>query len=75
MNDADSMARAIIALLADRPRALAMGQAGRRRVTEHFTVAATVRSIERVYEELLGMPAASLNSEDTLQEETQEQCV
>jgi len=49
----EALARAIIALLQDPERAHAMGQAGRKRVLEHFTVERMVAETERVYQELL----------------------
>jgi glycosyltransferase involved in cell wall biosynthesis len=75
MEDADTMARAIIALIRDRPRAQAMGQAGRRRVSEYFTVTATMRAVEQVYDELLGTPHVPLGPNDVKQEENRPQCV
>jgi len=53
-----TMASAIRTLVADRERAARLGQAGRRRVLEQFTIQHTVRRIERIYEELLSPPLA-----------------
>lgn len=53
MGDVDSMARAMLRLLDDPEAARAMGQAGRRRATENFTIARTVAKVSRLYEEVL----------------------
>jgi len=52
--DPDALAEAIIALLQDRERAEAMGQAGRERVEKYFTVERMVQKTEALYEELIG---------------------
>ena len=57
MGDADAMADAICALLADPARAAAMGTAGWRRVQEKFTITHTVRKVETVYDQMLKSPA------------------
>ena len=60
MGDAEAMADAICALLADPARAAAMGTAGWRRVQEKFTIAHTVRKVETVYDQMLNpTPARS----------------
>lgn len=51
--DSDGLANAIIELLGDPDRSAAMGDAGRRRVEATFSVEATVRRIEEVYEQVL----------------------
>ncbi|MGC9260976.1 MAG: glycosyltransferase family 4 protein [Phycisphaerae bacterium] len=49
MKDVDAMAKAIGELLADPVRARKMGEAGRARFLEKFTIEQTVREVERVY--------------------------
>ncbi len=51
--DAAALAGAISALLSNPARATRMGEAGRRRVEEHFSLEAMVRKTERLYESLL----------------------
>jgi glycosyltransferase involved in cell wall biosynthesis len=53
MGDAQKMAEAISALLADTQRARQMGLAGRKRVAEHFTIQNTARGVQSIYDELL----------------------
>ncbi len=53
MGDAPVMAEAMAALLSDPARAAAMGEAGRLRAQERFTIAHTVRKLEGIYEYLL----------------------
>ena len=53
MGDAPAMAEAVAALLSDPARAAAMGAAGRERVRQRFTIAHTVRKLERIYDYLL----------------------
>ena len=53
MGDAPAMAEAIRTLLGDPARAAAMGEAGRQRVRERFTIAHTVRKMEGIYYHLL----------------------
>lgn len=53
MSDDKAMSAAIIELLRGPARAQAMGQAGRRRVLDHFTIEQTARKVEAVYEEVL----------------------
>lgn len=53
MGDAAAMADAVGILINDFDRALAMGEAGRRRVQERFTIDHTVASVTAVYEDLL----------------------
>ncbi len=57
MGDAPAMARAFADLLTDPDRAKKMGQAGRRRVRERFTMTQTLHALEGVYSRLLGTPA------------------
>ena len=51
--DPDGLAQAIARLLRDPELWRTMGQAGRRRVEQHFSVEQMVRQTERLYEELL----------------------
>jgi len=51
--DPEALAEAIIALLQDRERAEAMGQAGRERVERYFTVERMVQQTKALYEELI----------------------
>jgi len=52
-HDPEALAKAIIALLQDRERAEAMGQAGRERVERYFSVERMVQQTEALYEELV----------------------
>jgi glycosyltransferase involved in cell wall biosynthesis len=52
--DPKALAAAIAALLANPERARALGEAGRRRVAERFSLDVMVRRTERLYEGLLG---------------------
>lgn len=58
--DPDKLAQSLAALLADRARLDAMGQAGLRFWREHFTVDAVVREHERVYESTLAGRSQSI---------------
>jgi glycosyltransferase involved in cell wall biosynthesis len=58
MGDIDAMAAAMIRLLSAPDLAQSMGEAGRKRVLNHFTVAHTARKIEHVYDVML-TPGAS----------------
>ena len=49
MKDVDAMARAICEILADPVRAKQMGEAGRARFLERFTIEKTVEAVERIY--------------------------
>jgi len=51
--DPEALAEAIITLLQDRERAVAMGQAGRARVEGYFSVERMVQQTEALYEELI----------------------
>lgn len=51
--DADALARAITDLCGDPAKARSMGEAGRKRVEEHFSLAAMLDATERLYRELL----------------------
>jgi glycosyltransferase involved in cell wall biosynthesis len=58
--DAHSLAEGIRALLDDPERARRMGAAGRERRREHYDFGRTLRTLERLYEDLLarsGRPA------------------
>lgn len=52
--DDQSMTQAIASLLDAPSQAAEMGAAGRARVARHFSIQQTVRSIEHVYEQILG---------------------
>jgi glycosyltransferase involved in cell wall biosynthesis len=57
--DIDGLARAISTLLDDPTRRAALGQAGQRRASEHYTAEASARQVEQIYEEILrGNPAS-----------------
>jgi len=51
--DPEALAEAIIALIQDRERAEAMGQVGRARVEEYFSVERMIAETETLYEELI----------------------
>ncbi len=51
--DADALARAVVNLLADSPRRVAFGQAGRDRLASRFTVDAMLSQLTAVYETLI----------------------
>jgi len=52
-NDEAAMTAAIVALMRDRPRRMAMGSAGRARAEMHFTLKRAVTEIEVVFETVL----------------------
>jgi glycosyltransferase involved in cell wall biosynthesis len=52
VNDADALANALIRLLRDRELARSMGEAGRRRVEDHFSVERFVHAVEGLYDDL-----------------------
>jgi glycosyltransferase involved in cell wall biosynthesis len=54
VNDADALASALIRLLRDPQLARSMGEAGRRRVEDHFSVERFVRAVEGLYDDLRG---------------------
>ena len=56
--DAEALATALLGLAADRARAAAMGQAGRRRVENHFSMQAMVAGYQGLYDRLLARAAA-----------------
>jgi len=56
--DPAALAKAIEELLAEPGRARRLGQAGRQRVIEEFSVQRMVRDTERLYASLLAGPAA-----------------
>ena len=53
--DVDALAAAVGALLTDRKRANALGEAGRRRALEQFSVAGMAERTQAVYDEVLGL--------------------
>jgi len=59
MGDAAAMADAVVRLLLDPATALAMGQAGRRRVRDHFTVSHTAQKVEAIYDRIFGISTGS----------------
>jgi sugar transferase (PEP-CTERM/EpsH1 system associated) len=60
--DPDALARAVAHLLHDPELWRRMGQAGRRRVEQHFSEAQMVRQTERLYDELLSGRAVTSGS-------------
>lgn len=52
-NDPEELARAMLALLKDPQKAAAMGQAGRKRVEENFTIQSMVAQITELYGKVL----------------------
>ena len=62
MGDHVGLAEAIVSLLADPVRADAMGEAGRERVREFFTIDQAARTIEGVYEEMLSQGSGGVRS-------------
>jgi glycosyltransferase involved in cell wall biosynthesis len=64
--DPDAIARAVCALLGDAQKREQMGNAGHHRVERDFTIEKTVRSYERLYEELtLGIASEGRLPSDT----------
>jgi glycosyltransferase involved in cell wall biosynthesis len=57
-----AMAEAVLALLADRPRAERLAEAGYQRVVEHFSARAMVARLERLYEERLAVQGARVTA-------------
>jgi glycosyltransferase involved in cell wall biosynthesis len=55
MNDAPAMAAAILRLLENPAEAARMGQQGRQRVIDHFTIEHTARKVEAVYRTVSGV--------------------
>jgi glycosyltransferase involved in cell wall biosynthesis len=53
MGDADAMAQAMTRLLENPALAARMGEQGRLRVRDHFTIQATARRVEKLYEDVL----------------------
>jgi glycosyltransferase involved in cell wall biosynthesis len=53
MGDARGMAEAISQLLSDPDSAQKMGEAGRRRVCEQFTIKHVVQKVEKIYDDFL----------------------
>jgi glycosyltransferase involved in cell wall biosynthesis len=53
MGDADGLARALVALLADPAKSLRMGRAGNARVRQQFTTARVAGQVEEVYKNVL----------------------
>jgi glycosyltransferase involved in cell wall biosynthesis len=58
MGDADAMAQAMTRLLENPALASRMGEQGRQRVRDHFTIQATARRVEKLYEDVLRRKAA-----------------
>ena len=56
------LATAILKILNDKGLALKMGQSGRRKMTDRFSAESMVRSIEKVYRELLEEKGIRLDS-------------
>jgi glycosyltransferase involved in cell wall biosynthesis len=48
-----ALAAAVVSLLQDRARSQAMGEAGRRRVEEHFTLPERIRRLESIYSDVI----------------------
>jgi glycosyltransferase involved in cell wall biosynthesis len=57
--DPEALAGAVATLLADPERARAMGKAGRERQRREFTIAATARRVEELYDELIAKRTAT----------------
>jgi glycosyltransferase involved in cell wall biosynthesis len=55
MGDVQAMAEAISCLLADPVLAASMGERGRERVRDHFTIEKKARKVEAVYQEMFSM--------------------
>ena len=53
MGDGAAMADAICQMIADPEAANKMGERGRRRVVEQFTIEHTVEKVQQVYDQLL----------------------
>jgi glycosyltransferase involved in cell wall biosynthesis len=60
--DTHAMADAVLALLADRPRAALLAEAGRHRVGERYGSRAMVARLERLYEDRLAARAARVTA-------------
>ncbi|WP_326539092.1 TIGR03088 family PEP-CTERM/XrtA system glycosyltransferase [Pseudorhodoferax sp.] len=61
--DPAAMAQALVQLASEPQRARAMGEAGRRRVLERFSLQAMVRSYQTIYDQQLGRTGAALAHE------------
>jgi glycosyltransferase involved in cell wall biosynthesis len=59
MGDADAMADAMARLLENPEMAAQMGEKGRQRVRDHFTIQSTARKVERLYDEVLRRRSAA----------------
>jgi glycosyltransferase involved in cell wall biosynthesis len=57
--DPEALAEAVVGLLRDPDRARSMGEAGRRRRREEFSIEASVRRVEALYEELCAARAGA----------------
>ncbi|MGH7316132.1 MAG: glycosyltransferase, partial [Candidatus Rokuibacteriota bacterium] len=55
VDDVEGMARSVVSLLADRARADRLGEAGRRWVSERFSVRASADRLEGLYRECIGL--------------------
>ena len=64
-DDPVALAAAINELLDDPERRASMGERGRAHVLEHFTEARMTRAYERLFDEVIGRPAAALAAADT----------
>ena len=51
--DTEALARAIVTLIQDPLRGRSMGEAGRKRVQDHFSMTAMVTKTDHLYQELL----------------------
>ena len=51
--DAEALAEAMRQLLSDAPRSRAMGERGRQRIAERFSIERTVEDTEALYREIL----------------------
>lgn len=69
--DAEDLAAAICKLLADPVAIRNMGQEGRRRAYQHFTISRFMRDVEGVYGDLCGFVPCVLNPESGARENTQ----
>jgi len=58
-NDPESLAVAIAALVTDLPMRRRMGQEGRRRLEEHFSLKSYVKGFEKIYEKIITSSSSS----------------
>ena len=52
----EAMAKAILQIISDKPRALEMGRAARQRVAEKFTLQHQVTAVQNLYDSILEIP-------------------